>query len=292
MKLLKEPLVHFILAGAVLFAAYSATGRGRPGAPGVEPVRIGEGELRWVSETFTQQWQREPTDDELRALLDNLLEEELLAREAQSLGLGEGDTVIRRRLVQKLTFLIEDTARIVEPTEAELRRYHAENAERFGEPARVSFVQVYFNPTRRPQAAADAEDALLELSSLGTPDAAGAMGDPLLLDMDFRDLDEATVSGLLGEEFAEALFALEPGSWHGPLESGYGLHLVFVTEARRTAPRELEQVRREVLEQWRRERERETQAAYLAELRAKYGIVLEGSVGTRFPQLATRAIAP
>ena len=292
MKLLKEPLVHFILAGAVLFAAYSATGRGRPGAPGVEPVRIGEGELRWVSETFTQQWQREPTDDELRALLDNLLEEELLAREAQSLGLGEGDTVIRRRLVQKLTFLIEDTARIVEPTEAELRRYHAENAERFGEPARVSFVQVYFNPTRRPQAAADAEDALLELSSLGTPDAAGAMGDPLLLDMDFRDLDEATVSGLLGEEFAEALFALEPGSWHGPLESGYGLHLVFVTEARRTAPRELEQVRREVLEQWRRERERETQAAYLAELRTKYGIVLEGSVGTRFPQLATRAIAP
>jgi len=291
MKLLKEPLVHFAVAGALMFGVYEGLHRGEAAAPGVEPVRIGDGELRWLSDGFTQQWQREPTDDELRGLLHDLLVEELLAREAESLGLAEGDTVVRRRLAQKLTFLIEDT-RTVEPTEDELRRYQAENGERFRKPARVSFVQVYFNPARRTQAASDAEDALLELSSLGTPDSARGMGDPLLLDMDFKDLDEDTVSGMFGPKFAAAVFALEPGSWHGPFESGYGLHLVFVTEASRPAPREFEEVKREVLAQWRQEREREVEAQYLAELRAKYGIVLEGSVETRFPQLATEPIAP
>ena len=291
MKLLKEPLVHFAVAGALMFGVYEGLHRGEAAASGVEPVRIGDGELRWLSDGFTQQWQREPTDDELRGLLHDLLVEELLAREAESLGLAEGDTVVRRRLAQKLTFLIEDT-RTVEPTEDELRRYQAENGERFRKPARVSFVQVYFNPARRTHAASDAEDALLELSSLGTPDSARAMGDPLLLDMDFKDLDEDTVSGMFGPKFAAAVFALEPGSWHGPFESGYGLHLVCVTEASRPAPREFEEVKREVLAQWRQEREREVEAQYLAELRAKYGIVLEGSVETRFPQLATEPIAP
>ena len=269
MKLLKEPFVHFVLAGAVLFGAYGLVDRGGPAQPNVEPVRIGDGELRWLRETFAAQWQREPTPDEMKALVDNLLEEELLAREAESLGLLQGDTVIRRRLADKLSFMIEGTARVLEPSEDELRAFHARHAERFRAAGRVSFEQVYFDPQRRSRAVADAAAALARLSA--GADAKG-MGDRLLIDTDFHDLDEAALSSLFGPEFARAVLALEPGSWQGPLESGYGLHLVFVSAASPSAVRTFEDARADVLREWRLERERETKAAYLAELRKKYGV--------------------
>src|SRR5512144_748603 len=98
MKILREPLLHFVIAGAVLFGGYTLLDRGEPNAAGLGPVHIGKGEVRWLRETFSNQWRRTPTSEELNGLVTNLIEEELLAREARALGLDQNDTVVRRRL--------------------------------------------------------------------------------------------------------------------------------------------------------------------------------------------------
>ena len=115
LKLLRDPLLHFVVAGSVLFGGYELINRGEMNPPATDPVHIGEGDIRWLKDTFANQWQRPPTEDELRGLVAGFLEEELFAREAKALGLDQNDTIVRRRLAQKLTFLVEDTSRIVEP---------------------------------------------------------------------------------------------------------------------------------------------------------------------------------
>src|SRR5688572_15971893 len=120
MKLLHEPLLHFIVAGGVLFGAYTWLGERGAQSPGLEPVRIGTGEVKWLTDTFSGQWMRPPNSEELQGLISDLVKEELLAREAREMGLDENDTIVRRRLAQKLEFLVEDTANVVEPSEADL----------------------------------------------------------------------------------------------------------------------------------------------------------------------------
>ena len=188
MKLLREPLLHFVMAGAVLFGAYSLLNRSdaSPDTGAAKQLRIGEGEVRWLTETWMLQRQRAPTRDELRGLVTEYLNEELLAREARELKLDENDTIIRRRLAQKLTFLIEDTLRRAEPTEADLQQIYDAQPERYGTAARVSFTHVYFNPASRADAASDAKNVLARLSS-GGRSATEDIGDRFLLASDFQD---------------------------------------------------------------------------------------------------------
>src|SRR5688572_15405038 len=193
MKLLKEPLLHFAVAGVVLFAIYAWLNESRPAADGVEPVRIGAGEIQWLKETYSSQWLRPPDANELKGLVTNLVEEELLAREAQAMGLGDDDTIIRRRLAQKLKFLVEDTSRLAEPTDAELRRYFEANAARFEDSPRMSFSQIYFNPENRKDAAEDAGLILVGLNANTSADVA-ELGDRFLLEAEMRHADRGVIA--------------------------------------------------------------------------------------------------
>ena len=165
MKLYHDPLLHFAVAGALLFAGYTLINRGETDTSPTDPVRVGEGEVLWLKETFANQWQRQPTGEELGGLVAGLLEEELLAREAKTLGLDQNDTIVRRRLAQKLAFLVDDTSRVAEPNEEDLRQFYATNAERFRVEPRLSFTQIFFNPTRRQHAETDAKAALVLIST-------------------------------------------------------------------------------------------------------------------------------
>jgi hypothetical protein len=275
MKLLRDPLLHFAIAGGLLFGGYALVDRDAPKAT-ADPIRIGEGEVRWLRGTFANQWQRRPNAIELRSLVDGLIEEQLLAREAEALGLDRDDTIVRRRLAQKLSFLIDDTARIAEPSDEALRSFHATHPDLFRTQGRISFTQLFFNPERRPDAETDAKAALASLSApSGDP---RAVGDPTLLESQFRDVDEPSVATAFGPGFARAIFSLPPGPWSGPVTSGYGIHLVRVTELAPTKLRPFEEVRAKVAEEWRRRQEAETKAAYLARLRTKYGVVLDDAV--------------
>jgi hypothetical protein len=280
-KLLKEPLLHFLLIGVVLFAAYAWRNRGAPGPSPRRQVRVSESDVAWLKETWAKQWQREPTREELRGLVTEFLKEELLAREAREMGLDQNDTFVRRRLAQKVEFLVQDTSRLVEPTEDDLRRFYLANPERFTESARVSFTQVYFSPAKRKDAAADARAALARLRDPRPPTldpGISELGDPLLLDSEFRDVDSQAVAGQFGEKFASAVFALPLGGWCGPTESGYGLHLVRVSGQTPARLREFAEVRAQALERWRDQQQREGNENYFAGLLKKYDVVADESV--------------
>ena len=276
MKLLREPLLHFVIAGLVLFSVYSWLNENRSAVDGVEPVRIGSGQIEWLTETFSRQWLRPPDPSELQGLVADLVNEELLAREAQAMGLGEDDTIIRRRLAQKLKFLVEDTSRLVEPNDAELHRYFEANAERFEESPRLSFSQIYFNPQKREDAAGDARRVLAGLSAATSADA--ELGDRFLLGTEMVRLDRQAVANAFGDDFADTLLAAETGRWVGPLKSGYGTHLVFVSTRAPARKPAFAAVRDKVVSQWRRDSEQKASADYLARLREKYGVAFDDSV--------------
>jgi parvulin-like peptidyl-prolyl isomerase len=276
MSLLKEPMLHFAVVGAIAFGGYSWLHDSRIETTAVEPVRIGEGDVRWLKQTWSSQWLREPTAEELKGLVDDLLNEKLLAREAEEMGLEQDDTIIRRRLAQKLKFLVDDTAQLAEPSEAELRQFYAANPAHFETLGKLSFQQIYFNPEHRKDAAADAAAALAGLNAKG--DANPAAGDRLLFGDSFDNTDELALSGMFGADFARAVLALEPGEWRGPVKSGYGFHLVLVSERTPTALKPFETVKDAVLAEWRGVKQTELSRDYLIELRKKYSVDVDDSV--------------
>jgi parvulin-like peptidyl-prolyl isomerase len=283
---LHEPLFHFLLAGGVLFAAYAWLNRDTNEVVGSasRTVRITANEVEWLKQTWARQWQRSPSEDELKGLVADYLKEALLAREARELGLDENDTVVRRRLAQKMEFMAQDTAQLVEPGEAELRRLYDSQRERFQSTARITFTHIYFNRDRRgARAQADARAALKQLSK--GADAAN-LGDRFLAQYDFEADDEHAVASQLGLDFARRVFTLDAGSWQGPVESGYGLHLVRVTNRQAAQPREFAAVKGEVLALWRQQHEEQWREQYFAVLLKKYDVVVDESVKSLIGPLA------
>jgi hypothetical protein len=272
-KLLREPLLHFLIAGALLFGGYEWLNRSTPTSQAEGAVRIGEGEIHWLRQTFTNQWQREPTPEEMNGLLATLVEEELLAREGRALGLDRNDTIVRRRLAQKVGFMVADTTRIADLGDGELRSFYAAHAEHYRTATKISFSHVFFSRERRPDAEADATEALRLAAGAGA--TRPTEGDRLLLDESYVDLDLQAVESLFGPDFARAIFALPPGSWQGPVKSAFGVHLVNVHAVRPSEPKPFEEVRKEVTEEWHHQQDIATRRDYLARLRGKYGVVID-----------------
>jgi len=265
MKFLKEPLLHFLVAGGLLFAAYAWLNRG---GDETRVVHITAVEVNWLKETWARQWQRPPNEQELRGLVTDYLKEELLAHEAQELGLADNDTIVRRRLAQKMEFLVQDTARLAEPGEDELRLLYDASRARYQTPARMSFTQIYFKTE------AAARQGLEELAK----HTAAELGDRSLLESEYVRADEQTVTSLFGRGFAEKLFALKPGRWHGPITSGYGFHLVRISERQAAQPHPYDEVRAQVIEEWHRSRQAQANEQFFAGLLKKYEVVVEENV--------------
>lgn len=265
-RLLREPLLHFLLLGVLLFAVHGWMNRHASETSG--PVRVSAAEVEWLKQSWTRQRQRPPDDTELRMLVTGYLKEKLLAREARALGLDENDTVVRRRLAQKMNFLVEDTARLAEPDNAVLRQFHAEHQSQYQQPAAISFSQLYFSSE------ASANKALEVLAN--NPEA--DVGERSLLEQDVYEADRLTVDMIFGPQFAERVFSLETGSWQGPVVSGYGYHLVRVKriEAARSQP--FESVRERVLQDWYRNQQDTINEMFYQALFGKYEIIVDDSI--------------
>jgi hypothetical protein len=236
-RILREPLFHFAVIGGLLFALHSQVQD--PGADS-DPVRIGAAEINWLEQTWTRQWRRPPSEQEMRGLVVELLKEELLAREARELGLDDGDTIVRRRLAQKVEFVVRDTARIGEPAEDDLRRYYDEHRGDFVAPGRLSFRQIHFSAARRQHPADDAKRELALLVSAG--DAEGR-GDASLLPATVEGLEAKDISAQFGDEFLRGVEACKDRQWTGPVESPFGAHLVWVESRVPARQREYEEAR-------------------------------------------------
>lgn len=273
-KLIREPLVHFLLLGAALFVLYGLPNRD----PDVQQHKIvvSAGQIEHLEQLFARVWQRPPTAQELKGLIDGYVEEEMLSREAMNLGLDRNDTVIRRRLRQKMEFLAEDFAASVEPSEEQLADYLAAHPDKFAEEARISFRHVYLNPDKRGERIeADAEALLGELKGRARDADVGGLGDRLMLPAEMTDAPGRAVASQFGEEFAAVLDELPADEWAGPVRSGYGLHLVLVTDRTEGHLPALANVRDAVRREWLNARRLESNRALLDELMSKYQVTVE-----------------
>jgi hypothetical protein len=273
-KLLREPLLHFLLLGCSLFALHGWIADGSD--PESSRIVVTAGQIDHLATTFARTWMRPPTEGELAGLIDEHVREEVLYREALAMGLDRDDLVVRRRLRQKLEFLFEDAAATVQPSDEELRAYLEKNSAAFRLETRVSFEHVFLDRERRGEAVdAVAAELLARLASDGAGADASALGDPFLLAHEFESSPRGEVAKLFGEPFAERLLELEPGTWMGPVESEYGLHLVRVRE--RTAGRlpELAEVRAAVEREWYAGRRAQASERFYQGLRQRYRVTVE-----------------
>jgi hypothetical protein len=273
-RFLREPLVQFLLLGGLLFLYFEW--RGGSGGPGSTRIVITPGMIGHLASGFSRTWQRPPTDTELKGLVDDYVKEEIATREAVGMGLDRDDAIIRRRLRQKLEFLVEDAAGASAPTDAELEKWMDKHPESFRAEPRIAFRQVYVNPERHgAKFRADAGKLLARLQAAGPDAPIDGLGDPTMLptEQPLEPLRETTRS--FGEEFGSELMKIEPGKWTGPVESPYGLHLVLVRERVASALPELSSVRPQVERELSSERHKKELQSLYERLLAKYTVDIE-----------------
>jgi peptidyl-prolyl cis-trans isomerase C len=227
---LREPLLQFLLIGALLFAGYAVVQRHNGGTPSSKQINLTPDDLSQLDAYFESQWHRPPTRDEFAAMVETKVQEEVLYREGLAMGLDKDDTIVKRRIAQKAHFLAEDVASAHEPTTAELRAWYKSNSQMSALSSRTTFRHLYFSPDRRGQSAReDATKALARIS--GQPEdsrSAASLADPFMFQDNYGDRTAEQLAKDFGPEFAQAIFKLKPGSWQGPIESGYGWHLIFI----------------------------------------------------------------
>ncbi len=279
MKFLREPLLHFLLIGGAIYLLYGAFAETAPEETD-KTIVVSAGEVEWMQTSWQKRWNRLPTPDELAGLIQQYIRETVLYREALTMGLNKHDQVIRRRLAQKLEFLAKDLVALTPPTDEELVAYFDAHQDRYQEPALYTFTQVFFNPDKRGDTTLDdAEAVKATLTARGDAiEDAGALGDDFMLQSYYPEKDPLEIQKLFGSGFTESLMDLTPGQWHGPVLSGYGTHLVYVSSIHEPSPPVFAQVRERVVQDWTSERSEELNEQFYANLRGSYTIVIEESV--------------
>lgn len=283
--LIREPLVHFLVVGAAIFAAFAAVTETEELAT-ADRIVISGGDIERLSGLWENRWQRPPTPDEMAQLIREHVREEVLYRQALALGLDRDDTAIRRLLRQKFEFVTQDLAVAGEPAEADLIAFYEANLERYTAPPSISFTQVYFDPDRRGAAVEHEARVALAGLRIGGADAAG-LGDGQMLDSSYRDVTIREVELLFGGAFVAQIDTLEPAVWSGPVSSGYGLHLVRIDDRRAAEALPLEQVRERVRADWEYEQRQQANEAIYQQLLTRYEVLVETPGGDAARTAAT-----
>jgi peptidyl-prolyl cis-trans isomerase C len=275
-RFLREPLVHFLLIGAVLFGVYGYTQAGRTAGASSKEIRLTVDELAQLVLLYQSQWRRQPTPEDLDRMVESKVQEEVLYREALAMGLEKDDEIVKRRMAQKMRFLAEDVATAREPSPAELRSWFDKHTAMFAQPPRLSFRHLYFSPDRRgARAYDDAANALAKLA--GQPEdtkLADTHADRFMFQDYYRDRPPEYLGKEFGPQFAVAVEKLAPGSWQGPIESGFGWHLVFVDTVIPGRVPAFDEVEPDVKTAWLAEQKTQAWRKAYQAMRAKYTVLL------------------
>jgi peptidyl-prolyl cis-trans isomerase C len=268
-RLLKDPLVHFLAIGAALFAV--SAWRGDTAPP--DRIVVTAEQVAQARAAAAVLQGREPTAEELAALIEPTVRDEILYREALALGLDVNDDEVRTRLIEKMSYLTQDLADPEPSSEEALRQFYAESPDVFTIPALVSFDQVFFSPGMRgDMLEADAAAGLAALRS-GRP--AAEVGDRTPLRESYDDAPREQVAVLFGDALADALFTAEPGEWAGPFRSDFGLHAVRLRGRTGARLPPYEEIAARVAEEYGAQRRREANERAYREMRARYDVVIE-----------------
>ncbi|MEM6703522.1 MAG: peptidylprolyl isomerase [Acidobacteriota bacterium] len=270
-RLAREPLFVFLLLGlAVFLVERSVAGR----FPDNDAIVVDELQLDRLQKLWQTQTRRAPTEQELDALVQDFVREEVLYREALRLGLDRDDTIIRRRLAQKMGFLLDDTAEISEPSDADLEGYFEANLDRYLEPRRTSFRHVYVRRDRD-----GGEDAALRFAQQleGDDDEWRGLGDPFMLQREYAERSDAELGELFGQDFVRALAEAPLGRWSAPVASAYGHHAVQVVSRREAHDPGFTAARSRVRDDYLIDERRDITGAAYDKIRATYDVVYEAS---------------
>jgi hypothetical protein len=275
-RMLREPLLHFLLLGGALFALHATLNGVRPPSVSSARIEITKGDADQLRQAWQMQWKRPPTTGELDGLIAGEIRERILSREAMKLGLDQDDPIVRRRLAQKLEFLLQDVATILQPTEDELARYFAKSRSAYNVPAQLTFFHIYFSSTNRSNAEQDAKDVLQRLRAGNAEGAAMTFADPFLLDVEFHDKPLPEIEQTFGREFSATVASLTIGDWQGPVRSTYGWHLVKVAARKDAREPTLAEVREKVQKDLAEDQRRRTNDEVFERLKSGYVIVVHG----------------
>jgi peptidyl-prolyl cis-trans isomerase C len=273
---LREPLLHFLIIGLVIFGFYAYINRGRSGSASPRQIVLSLDELATMEAYFESQWHRRPTPQEFQAMVEDKIKEEVLYREGLVMGLDKDDTIVKRRMAQKVQFLAEDVATAHEPSIAELKAWFEKNSSKFALPSRYSFRHVYFSPDKRgTNAHEDAAQALARIA--GQPENSTlitSVADRFMFQDYYSDRTPSAIAKEFGPQFAVALEKVKPGSWQGPIESGFGWHLVFVDTVIPDRIPAFDEVESEVKTAWLGEQKAQAREKAYQSLRSKYTVLL------------------
>jgi len=273
---LREPLLHFLLAGLALFLVHQTLNPTAANRGASSRITLTEDDLRQMTIAWQAQGRPLPTAEQMKSLVEAKVREEILYREALALGLDNNDTIVKRRLAQKMEFLAEDVAALRDPTRDELKAWLEKNPARFALSPRASFRHLYFSPDQRGDRARDeAARALLKLAGKsGDWPGAPALADPFMFQDHYGDRSFEQLANLFGPPFAQAVLDLTPGSWQGPIESGYGWHLVWVDSITPGRVPAFEEVEPDVKAEWVAEQRADAKRKAFEAMRARYEVVL------------------
>jgi hypothetical protein len=286
-RLLSEPLAHFFLLGAAIFVAYSLVSKGCGGEPG--KIVVTRGQLASMRVGFTRTWQRPPTREEWEGLIRDRVREEVYYREALALGLDKDDLIIRRRLRQKMEFVTDDVAARAQPTDDELNGYLQAHPDKFRVEQQFTFRQLYLNPEKHGETLArDTAQLLAKLNQAAGDAGFAAMGDPFMLDNDFTAVPAGEVTKQFGDKFTAKLGEISPGQWQGPVESGFGVHVVFLAERTQGRLPTLQDVREAVSREWDSARRLEANQKAYRELLKRYTVTIENPEPVEAKEVAAK----
>lgn len=263
----REPLVHFLLAGAAVFALMS----GRPADPGERRIVVDEAMVTRLVDRWTTTYRRPPTPAEIDGLIREHVSDQVYYREALRLGLDRDDEVVIRRMRVKMLALATSEAETRTPGDAELQRLIDAHPERYSPEPRLDFEQLYLGADG--DAARKMAPLLIARLKAGKP--LGVALPPAPIDRRFADVAPSEVAERFGGAFADSIGDLSPGAWHGPIGSGVGLHLVKLDRKQAAKVPRLADIRQRVENDWRAAAIERAEEASYREMAARYDVVIE-----------------
>lgn len=268
-RVLQDPLLHFLILGGLLFGAVSLWGTGARLQNEIVITKAGQ---KHLADLFALTWQREPSADELKNLVEGHIKEEVYYREALALGLDDNDTIVRRRLRQKLEFMQEDLSSLEEPSEDELRVYFSSHKDQYKTDRNLSFKQILVSSKKLDASAVDALQTKAKLAAGATPES---LSRSYLLPAFVKLETEKSIRNTFGSDFMAQISGLETGRWLGPIYSGFGTHFVNIALDQSAKPLTFAQAQKKVRLDFIQSRREAAAGSYYKNLRSQYQITIE-----------------
>jgi len=269
-KILKEPFFHFILLGVTLFILYGLV---NDKTNAKNTILINDFDINSIIASWEMQWKRQPTEKELQNLIALKIKQEIFYQEALKMNLDHNDEIIKRRLAQKMQFLSDDIASLKEPTEDELQEYYKDHANKYLTPISYSLYQIIFSPDKRTDNRKDALETLKQFPNATFPEMKN-WGDQLPFSYYFEEVTANELGLQLGSKFPEALLNREINKWIGPIPSGFGYHLVYITKKTEPYLPDFDVRKRDVIRDFEYDKQQEFNELIYRELKKKYNIEL------------------